>query len=250
MAIRAVIFDLWQTLILDTPEVQQKRRELRTGEIGRTLALAGFPADRAQIEDAFLTNVRACSARRARELDISGEEQVRTFLTHLGAPETLHEGGGFDAVFRAYTEGVVDILPTVLEGTVPALQTLCDAGVRMGLISNTGSAPGPTLRRMLERLELLHYLEPAALTFSDELRRCKPDPAVFHHTLATLSIAAEDAVFVGDTPRLDIAGAHRAGIRSVLVGGKAPGEHVPHATIAHLGQLATALRDIDPEWGG
>lgn len=250
MAIRAVIFDLWQTLILDTPEVQQKRRELRTGEIGRTLAFAGFPADRARIEDAFRENVRACFARRARELDISGEEQVRGFLAHLGAPDTLHEGAAFDAVFRAYTEGVVDVLPTVIEGTVPALQTLCAAGVRMGLISNTGIAPGPTLRRVLERLDLLRYLEPAALTFSDELRRCKPDPAVFHHTLAALSTAAEDAVFVGDTPRLDIAGAQRAGIRSVLVGGKAPGEHAPHATIAHLGQLVAALRAIDPEWGG
>ena len=249
MAIRAVIFDLWQTLIFDTPEIQQKRRDLRTAEIRTALAAAGFSAEPVQIEDAFRDNVRACAARRAQELDISGEEQVRGFLAHLGVPEALNEGQPFDALFRAYTEGVVDVLPTVPDGTVPALQSLRDAGVSMGLISNTGSAPGPTLRRMLERLGLLHYLQPEALAFSDELRRCKPDPVVFHHTLTALGIPAKEAVFVGDTPRLDIAGARRAGIRSVLVGGKTSDEHVPHGAIAHLGQLVAALRAIDPEWG-
>jgi FMN phosphatase YigB (HAD superfamily) len=41
---------------------------------------------------------------------------------------------------------------------------------------------------------------------------------LFEHALATLGVAAERTLFVGDDPEWDIAGAQRAGLAPVLLG--------------------------------
>jgi putative hydrolase of the HAD superfamily len=46
-------------------------------------------------------------------------------------------------------------------------------------------------------------------------REGKPDPATFHHVLADLGVAPPRAVFVGDDPWCDIAGARQAGLRTI-----------------------------------
>lgn len=51
---------------------------------------------------------------------------------------------------------------------------------------------------------------------SEAARSCKPEPGMFLQALAALGVPAADAVFVGDMPDLDIAGAKRVGMRTVL----------------------------------
>lgn len=45
----------------------------------------------------------------------------------------------------------------------------------------------------------------------------KPDAAIFHHACAALGVAPAEAVYVGDDPALDVAGAQRAGMRAVWI---------------------------------
>jgi FMN phosphatase YigB (HAD superfamily) len=52
------------------------------------------------------------------------------------------------------------------------------------------------------------------LTFSNELGWLKPDPKIFHHTLAELGVPPEQAVHIGDTDDLDVEGARAAGMYS------------------------------------
>ncbi len=55
-------------------------------------------------------------------------------------------------------------------------------------------------------------------TSSEEAWSCKPDPGIFSLALQKAGVPARDAVFVGDSPQHDIAGAHAAGMVTVLIG--------------------------------
>jgi putative hydrolase of the HAD superfamily len=59
----------------------------------------------------------------------------------------------------------------------------------------------------------------SAIVLSDELGRehRKPDPLSFHVALETLGVEPADAVFIGDRPEKDIAGAVAAGVRAIRV---------------------------------
>ena len=111
-----------------------------------------------------------------------------------------------------------------------------------GLISNTGATPGPALRPVLDGYGILPLLDVA--TFSDEAGECKPAPGIFHRTLSALGVRPEEAVFVGDTPELDVAGPQRVGMWTVQVGEMAQDGVRPHARVAVLRDLPAALRSL------
>ena len=90
------------------------------------------------------------------------------------------------------------------------LARACGRGV--GLITN---GPAEVQRAKLELLGLLDHVDFALI--SGELGIAKPDPAIFREGLRQAGVDAGDAIFVGDSPEFDIAGARAAGIRSVWV---------------------------------
>ena len=116
----------------------------------------------------------------------------------------------------------------------------CDAGQRIGLISNT-IWPAELHIEDLEELGLLHYLE--HLTFSGEIGMWKPSRQIFLHTLDALGVAPEQAVFVGDSPREDIVGAHAAGMRAIWIRSREfpLGDVQPDAIIESLPELLPIL---------
>ena len=100
---------------------------------------------------------------------------------------------------------------------IPTLATLKAAGLKTAIVSNTpwGSASA-AWRAELARLGLLEHVD--AAVFCMDVGWRKPAPALFEHALATLGVAAERTLFVGDDPEWDIAGAQRAGLAPVLLG--------------------------------
>lgn len=52
---------------------------------------------------------------------------------------------------------------------------------------------------------------------SEAARSCKPHAPIFLQALAVLGVEPEDAMYVGDTPRHDIVGGNRLGMRTALV---------------------------------
>jgi putative hydrolase of the HAD superfamily len=98
-------------------------------------------------------------------------------------------------------------------GAAEVIPALTGAGVKLGLISDTGLTPGRILRGFLERDGLLAHF--SSLTFSDETGFPKPDPRMFYRTLAPLGVVPAEAAHVGDTPRTDIAGAQAVGMCAI-----------------------------------
>jgi putative hydrolase of the HAD superfamily len=98
------------------------------------------------------------------------------------------------------------------DGVLDTLHTLRQRGLHVGMVSN------------IDEDQLDHLIDVAglrdsfdSLLSSEAAGACKPDPAIFSEALRRAACAPEQALFVGDTLAQDIAGAKRAGMRSVLI---------------------------------
>jgi putative hydrolase of the HAD superfamily len=131
----------------------------------------------------------------------------------------------------------------VEENLGPTLAGIRDAGLRLGVISNT-FVPGFVHDRHLEMEGLLEFL-PVRI-YSSEVGYRKPDKRIFQAALSRLGVAPGEALFVGDLVKTDIVGARRMGMKTAL---KQPFANLrPHRIadhvvrrIADLGQLLPAL---------
>jgi putative hydrolase of the HAD superfamily len=106
------------------------------------------------------------------------------------------------------------------------LRVLKARGVRLGLISNADD--DGVVHRAVKRLGMAAYLDPVHSS-SAEPRWRKPDPRIFHLVSAAWQIPPNEIAMVGDSPRYDILGAHRAGMRGILIdrGDNAPWQKIP-----------------------
>ena len=78
--------------------------------------------------------------------------------------------------------------------------------------SATGTARCPTALRQAGLGDLVD-----GIVSSAEVGRAKPAPEPFRAGLRLAQVPAAGALFVGDSPDTDVAGAEAAGIRAVLV---------------------------------
>lgn len=121
----------------------------------------------------------------------------------------------------------------MFEDVLPALERL-GRRYRVGAVTN-GAAD-------LEAIGIDGYFRTAiaAHTFGT----AKPDPAIFLAGCEALDVAPAEAVYVGDDPLLDVAGAQRAGLRAVWMNRTErvlPPDVVPDAVCASLFELETWL---------
>lgn len=96
-------------------------------------------------------------------------------------------------------------------GAREALDALASRGLRLAVVSN---AEGQVARD-LDRAGYAGRFE--TVVDSHLVGVAKPDPAIFAVALERLGLTAEDVVFVGDMPEIDVRGARAAGIRPILV---------------------------------
>ncbi len=97
------------------------------------------------------------------------------------------------------------------EDVPEVLRAIHAAGIRIGLISNT--------QRCLTSFQQHFALDGlfSVTVSSSDHGYMKPHPSIFEAALRTVSVAAGDAVMVGDSLAHDIVGALRVGMRGVLV---------------------------------
>ena len=125
------------------------------------------------------------------------------------------------------------------------LLTQLKQGYRLGLVSNGAS---DIQREQLSEkvLGLLPFF--AAILIEGEVGYGKPAPAIFGLAAQQLECEASEAVFVGDSPAEDIAGAQGAGMRAVWVNRSgqllASEDPSPDAEIARLSDLPPALQTL------
>jgi putative hydrolase of the HAD superfamily len=111
---------------------------------------------------------------------------------------------------------------------------------RLGLITN---GPAHSQRPKIEQFKLADMMD--VVIVSEEVQLAKPDPAIFHLALEHLGIAPQQALYVGDSLRSDLMGAHAAGLDFIWMNphrrALPPDMPPPQAQIARLTSLYALL---------
>jgi len=247
--LKAIAFDLWETLITNTPEQSRQHERLRLARMECILAERGFGATAQQIEAAYRRVWHRCQELYwGSDRDIPCRTQIDHFLEALELE--VSDEAALDALEQAYARVAVDVRPAMIDGARDVLAEMKRRGLRIGLISNTGRTPGYALREILEQLGLAPFID--AMVFSNEHGECKPQQSIFEALRGLLGVDFDEMLFVGDNLYVDVLGAQRCGMPAVHfappVRGTAvapPVDHghdiVPHTTIADLRELPAVL---------
>ncbi len=243
MTIRALLFDLWGTLLFirDVDDMEARRRRLLDRTVAG-LADAGHPYPEETVAVALVDFADEHSAMHRLGRDVSQPERLALVLERIEPGLASRMSG---AALLAVEDAVADVR---LRDSIPAPGALAcveeahGRGLALGLVCVTGLTPGYVLRDVLDGHGLLRHCE--ALTVSDEARMAKPAPEIFHCTLQVLGVEAHEAVFIGDTPFADVAGPQALGMTAVQVGNRQEDGVTPDAQLDSLEELFPALQGL------
>jgi len=211
-----VTFDFWETLFMDTPELDRRRDELRCQGLQENLAKLGVEVS---IEDLAL-GLRESTPWLAniwkKGEQVSTLEQIRYIVNHAtkNRPILLTDPEALMRLEESYWSPSLTA-PAILNADAPkVLQRLHDRSLKIGLICNTGRGPGHALRELMRREGVLDYFD--ATIFSDEVGYGKPDTRIFLTTAKMLGLQPRDILHVGDNIENDVRGAQSAGMKTLL----------------------------------
>jgi putative hydrolase of the HAD superfamily len=237
--LRGILFDYGETLV----EFSRPREALAEAEV-RILDVLRASGGK----DPAIATLRAIMERVERAVS---EHQQSASLDEIDVVAVS---------MRAYGDAGVHVDPHLLDevlrieqeawwhgahldpDAIPVLDAWRERGIRVGLCSNAPYRV-ESLRGQLAFLGLESHLD--AVTFSAEVGWRKPSPRIFEAAMRALGTEAQTTVMVGDDEAADIAGAHAAGMRAVLIrrgGNRNTGD--ADAVIAALRELPGALRNM------
>ncbi len=215
--IKAVTFDLWDTLVIDDsdepkrqalglPAKKEERRRLVFESLRRQAPISRQEARRAydDADDAFT------KAWKEESVTWSLGERISRILEALG--RTLPEDETARLI-EAIGRMEVDVPPDPIPGAAKALAALAGR-YKLSIVSDAIVTPGARLRDLLETHGLKQYF--SGFAFSDEVGRSKPHRAMFESAAQQLGVGFAEMVHVGDRDRNDIKGPQALGMKAIL----------------------------------
>ncbi len=232
--LRAVLFDLDDTLHDDTATYKRAARDVAAGIARERGVDANILLDAYVREaDAFWKNLAV--ERFGTPLVGLRTAMWRAALREAGLDEApLAEKAAAD--YNSYRRDHLRLWP----GALALLQSLRRRGCGLALVTNGFSE---THRDKIVLLELEDAFD--EIFIADEVGMLKPDPRIFLLACERLGVAPEASAMVGDRYERDVRGGAQAGLFTVWlnVRGEAlpPGAPAPDATVTRLEDVEGAL---------
>ena len=213
MPIRAVVFDLFDTLVdlsmEDLPRVQIRGREYPSTmgalhEAVREAREISFD----DFADALIdVDLRHRETHYEKHRELPTRERFRVLCDEIDLPHS-----DFVERLTSVHMGMVHSCASTPGHHVDVMSDLAQKA-RLGLCSNfTDSA---TARRILVESGLADTLH--SLVISEDVGVRKPHPEIFEAILGELGVSPQEALHVGDNLSADVVGASRVGIRTVWI---------------------------------
>lgn len=212
--VRHVSFDLWLTLIKSNPVFKQKRDELLKSYFQIPHPIEAISAK------IRMWDLRFNAINEASGKNIDSDELVLLILADLDCdlrkitPDILQD------YYNSMEELFFRFHPVLYEEKLlDYLKELCDKGITLSLLSNTGFIKGSTLTKLLAILGIGPLLK--FEIYSDEVHFSKPSKEMYQlvmdhlkpfHTLETFSV-----LHIGDNENADFKGAQLQGMQSALI---------------------------------
>ena len=205
--IKAVFFDLYQTLVRYQPSQEElEAKALKSFGINVTADALHHPILTANEYIYQQIAKRPLSQRTREETMALYMEYQRIVLKEAGiTAEERVVLGLLGMMQQAKMDFVLfDDVPAALDG-------LKKRGLKLGLISNIERDMTATLNKLSlsSRLDFVVTSQDAGFT--------KPQPEIFRYALKQAGVLPAEAVYIGDQYQVDIIGAQKAGMKGILL---------------------------------
>ena len=213
MPIRAVLFDLGDTLIFRAHEPDRERLyALMAAQVDPVLRSWGVESldTEALLAELFSAIEAAQPVRRSQGYEVDAAFIARGALASHGIEVSPEQAVAF---WRACAVDLRAWGWQLYPDTLDTLRRVRALGLLTALVSN-GWYTSDLRRPLLNDLGLSEELFDA-FVLSPDLMRPKPRPEPFERALALLGVAPADAVFAGDDLDADVRGAKAAGMTTV-----------------------------------
>ena len=223
MTIRAVTFDLWDTMVHDdSDEAKRSAAGLRSKrDERRHLVWQALN----EVEPIALEQVRLAYdvadagfnlVWKENHINWTVEQRLRVILKGLG--RSLPDAAMATLIERTGAMEV-EISPDPIEGIDQALAALAER-YKLAVVSDSIVTPGSGLRQILEKHGLKRHF--TGFSFSDEVGHSKPHRSMFETAATQLGVSLEEIVHVGDRDHNDVKGPHAIGAKAILFTGSRP----------------------------
>lgn len=213
MTIRAVVFDLFDTLVdlsmNDLPRIEIGGRFVPSTAGALHEVATAYASVDLECFISVLTEVdrELREARHARGLELPTLERFEVVVDRLGI-----DAPGLPEILTETHMGMIRGQVRIPEGHEQILAKLARR-VRLGLCSNFSHSA--MALGLLDECGFRAHLD--ALAISDAVGIRKPRAEIFEAVLAELGVAAGEALHVGDSLAADVGGAAPLGIRTVWI---------------------------------
>lgn len=215
--IKAVTFDLWDTIIDDeSDEPKRLAAGLRSKPDERHhLVLEALnrqaPISAADLSIAYgVANAAFVKCWKEHAITWTVRERLQVLLNGLG--RTLPDDE-LDALAAAQGSMEVDIPPDPIDGAETAIAELATR-YKLCIVSDTIVTPGTGLRKLLDGYNIARHF--SGFAFSDEVGHSKPHRSMFDSAARQLGVELDEMVHIGDRDHNDVKGPQALGMKAVL----------------------------------
>ena len=207
MTIKAIFFDLFETLVENTPSDWHVSFEAICKDQNLSIEPSVLLENWYEYEHGF----------RAWRLDRETMEMRQPFYTYREAWNWSFERVFEDLNLNANSSDAVNQClrdlgrRPIFPETINVLASL-QGNYLVGLLSN---ADRDYMEPILKRYDIFRYFD--SVVCSEDAKAYKPHQDIFQFLLNSLGLDAENVIHVGDRQEEDVWGANRLGIRTVLI---------------------------------
>lgn len=211
--VRAVTFDLWETLLFEEDGASARRADARCRNLAKALNSLGVHVSVEEMSVAISETVSLMMTFWETYRDVACIDQIRLIFKKASKDSLEPEREWADSLVSAYNLSVREVPPHLNPEARNALEDLKKRHKRVGLICNTGLTSGTGLRQFLADEGVAEYF--SSMLFSEEIGIRKPDPQIFHLAAEKLSVQPCEIVHVGDNLKADVWGAMNVGLKAI-----------------------------------
>lgn len=243
--IKAVTFDLWETLIFERDGYSSRRMTARYANLSEALKTFGLEFTIEQLHVATDEMISSLVKVWNRNEDVTCKDQIRLIIEAASKNKIILKNEWIDDLYSAYVSPIVEIPPYLNPDAREIFAWLKDRHMRIGLICNTGLTPGTGLRRLLADEGVIDFFD--IMLFSDEVGIRKPDLGIFQLATQKLKVKPCEAIHVGDNLKADVWGAKNAGWKAIFFQSQVGRDREAEADARSLVSLSRRLGNLEKE---
>ena len=244
-SIKAVTFDLWETLLFERDGSNQHRTAARCRNLAGALTNLGIQTTPEQVDVALKGTISSILKVWEKDKDVSHLDQLRLIVEAVSHGTVVIKDEWVDELSTAYVSPLFEVRPYLNPDARDTLESLQRRRKSMALICNTGLTPGIVLRKLLAEEGVAEYFD--LMLFSDEVGIRKPDPAIFHLAASGLKMEPTETVHVGDNLKTDVWGAKKAGFKAIHFHCEEGHDKIAEANPSSLVSISRRLGGLEAE---